>query len=245
MSIMTSLREWAIKNEIWKLKSWRVFLEKDLVPFYKIAWTLNEFYNFLKSDKICGKSALADIEDEKLRNKIRVAIYGGVEQDLENSFAKFMFEHFGICAQNAPSFEESIEHYRAWGDGVKISVNPHSWINSIPIDKLVDKLSDLIKWRLCEKLGVTLSEIGIQDSYPYRPIDEIDINTLLPEPGEEPKELISLINEFRQRAVDLAIGRNPFTTFVYYVRTIPLLALMGFLECDINDILQNYLIFSG
>ena len=239
---MTSLREWAIKNEVWKPRSWKTFLEEDLVTFYKLVWTLNELYTFLKSEKVCGKPALADIEDERLKDKVRVAIYGGVEQDPENSFAKFMYEYFGICAENAPSFEESVEHYRNWGDGVKVSIIP-SWISSIPIEDLKSKLSDLIVWSFCRELGIKMSEIGLKDSYPYDPLESIEIVTLLPDPGEEPKELISLINKLKQKAVDLAVGRNPFTTFVYYSRAIPVLALMEFLECDINEVatLTNFL----
>ncbi|MHA1594868.1 MAG: hypothetical protein ACTSXX_09020 [Candidatus Baldrarchaeia archaeon] len=239
---MTSLREWAIKNEVWKPRSWRAFLEKYLVPFYKVAWTLNELYQLLKSEKVCGKATLSDIEDDKLREKIRVAIYGGVERDPETSFAKFMYEHFGICAEHAQSFEESIEHYKNWGDGVKVSI-VNSWISSIPIGELVERVHDLIRWNLCRELGIELSEIGLNNSYPYGPIETIDVTTLLPESGEEPKKLISLVNEFRQKAVDLAIGANPFTTFTYYVRAIPVPALIEFLGCDINDIanLANFL----
>lgn len=236
---MTSLREWAVKNEVWKPESWKVFLENDLVPFYKMAWTLNNLY--LSFIKICEKPALVDIEDEKLKNKVRVAIYGGVEQDPENSFAKFMYEYFGICAENASSFEESIEHYRSWGDGIKVSITK-SWIRSIPIGDLTNKLHELIIW-ISGQLGVKLSDIGLKDSYPYGPLESVDVTTLLPEPGEEPKELISLINKFRQKAVDLAIGANPFTTFIYYTRAIPMPVLMNFLGRDINDVtnLTNFL----
>lgn len=238
MEAKASLREWAKENRVWELKTWRIFQERDLVPFYKYAFTLNLFYDFLKSEKICGKSSLMDIDDETLRDKIRVAIYGGVEpdKDLNNSFAKFMSDNFGICAENAPSFEESIKHYQSWGDGIKVSVNPNSWINSIPIGNLVDKLKDLIQWNLCRELGIKLAEIGIQDSYPYAPLDAVEGNTLLPQLGDKPEKLISLINEFRQKAVDLSIGVNPFMTFVSYTRTIPLLVLKEFLECDMNKV---------
>ena len=114
MGIQTSLREWVKENKVWKPENWRTFLKKDLAPLYRQAYTLNTLYEFLKSEKICGKSSLADIEDKILRNKIRVTIYGGVEpnKDLNMSFAKFMYDNFGICAENAPSFEESIEHYK-------------------------------------------------------------------------------------------------------------------------------------
>ena len=242
---MTSLREWAIKNEVWKPKNWKEFLI-ELVSFYKLAWQLNQLYEFLKSDKICGKPALADIEDEKLRNKIRAAIYGGVEQNPESSFAKFMYEYFGICAENATSFEESIKHYESWGDSIKVSVNQNSWINSISIGSLVDKLMYLIHW-LCEELGIKLSEIGIQESYLYPPLEAIKSDDLLPQPSEKPEKLIQLMNNFKQKALDLSISVNPFTTFVFYSRIIPLRVLMEFLECDINKVtkLANFMGLKG
>jgi len=238
VGIQTSLREWVKENKVWKPENWRTFLEKDLAPLYRQAYTLNTLYEFLKSEKICGKSSLADIEDKILRNKIRVTIYGGVEpnKDLNMSFAKFMYDNFGICAENAPSFEESIEHYKQWGDGVKVSVHQNSWINSIPIESLLDKLRTLINWNLCRELGINLSDIGIQESYPYPPRELIEPETLLPQPSEKPEKLVSLLNDFKQRALDLSIGVNPFTTFVFYSRTIPLLALMEFLQCDMNKV---------
>ncbi|CAD7769828.1 hypothetical protein AIOGIFDO_00693 [Candidatus Methanoperedenaceae archaeon GB37] len=236
MSMRTSLREWAKENKVWEPKTWRIFLEKDLVPFYKQAYTLNALHEFLKSEKICGKSSLADIEDETLKNKIRVAIYGGVEpnKDFSTSFAKFMYDNFGICAENAPSFEESIKHYESWGDGIKVSINPNSWVNSIPIGNLVDELKSLIQ-RFCDKLNIKLSEISIQESYPYHPFKVIEPDTLLPQAGEKPEKLVSLINEFKQKALDLSIGVNPFTTFVFYSRTIPLVALMRFFDLNEDD----------
>lgn len=241
MQPKTSLREWAKENKVWEPKNWRAFLERDLVPFYRQAFILNALYEYLKSEKICGKSSLADIEDETLRNKLRVIIYGGVE-DLNTSFAKFMYETFGVCAENAHSFEESIKLYESWGDSIKISVNPNSWINSIPIGNLVNKLRDLI-WNLCKGLGIKPSELGIQESYPYPPFNIIEPDALLPKAGEEPEKLISLINDFKQKALDLSIGVNPFTTFVFYSRTIPLLVLMEFLECNVDEAtkLANFL----
>jgi len=243
MQQKTSLREWAKEKEIWEPKNWRIFLEKDLAPFYKQqVFNLNMLYEYLKSEKICGKSSLADIEDEVLRNKVRVTIYGGVEEGVDKSFAKFMYDNFGICAENASSFEESIKHYENWGDGIKVSVNPKSWINSIPIGDLLYKVRDLIQ-DLCRKLGIKLSEIGIQESYPYTPFETIEPDTLLPQAGENPEKLISLLNNFKQKALDLSIGVNPFVTFVFYSRTIPLRALMEFLECDMDKItkLANFL----
>jgi len=241
MQLSLSLKKWAIDNKIWEPYSWKIFLEKDLVPFYKQAFILNEFYNFLKSEKVCGKNSLRDIEDEILRNKIRVAIYGGAENPA-TSFAKFMYEYFGIHAENASTFEESIKYYESWGDSIKISVHDKSWIKSIPIENLVSKLQSIIS-EICSKIGIRLSEVGIQETYPWSPSGIIEPDLLLPNPGEKPEKLISLINEFRQKAVDLSIGINPFITFVFYTRIIPLLSLMKFLECDIDKLtkLANFL----
>jgi len=244
MGARTSLREWVKENKVWEPKTWRIFLEKDLVPFYRQAYILNVLYKFLKSKKICGRPSLADIEDETLKNKGRVAIYGGVEpnKDFNTSFAKFMYDNFGICAESAPSFEESIKHYESWGDGIKVSVNPNSWINSIPIGNLVDTLESLIQ-RFCDKLNIKLSEMGIQKSYPHLSLEAIEPDSLLPQAGEKPEKLIELINNFRQKALDLSIGVNPFMTFIFYSRTIPLPVLMKFLECDIDKVtkLANFL----
>ena len=92
-------------------------------------------------------------------------------------------------------------------------------------------------------MNIKLSEISIQESYPYPPSEAIEPYTLLPQVGEKPEKLVSLMNEFKQKALDLSIGCNPFMTFVFYTRTIPLLVLMEFLECDIDKVtkLANFL----
>jgi hypothetical protein len=230
-----SLREWARNNKIWEPTSWRTFVEKDLVPFYRQAFILNEFYNFLKSEKVCGKNSLKDIEDEVLRNKIRVAIYGGAENPA-TSFANFMYYYFGLCAENASSFEESIKLYESWGDSIKISVRDNPWVSSIRITDLLYTLRSIID-KICSKIGIKLSGMGI-DEKSYHPLEIIEPDALLPQAGEKPEKLISLINEFKQKAVELSIGVNPFTTFVYYSRAIPLLALKEFLGCDIDKVIE-------
>jgi hypothetical protein len=232
-----SLRDWARKNEVWEPETWKSFLKDDLAQFYECAFVLNSLHEFLKSEKICGKSSLSDIKDETMRDKIRTVIYGGVEADsnLNNSFAKFMYETFGVCANDAPSFEESIKQYGSMGDNIKVSVNPDSLMGSIPLKGLVDKLDSLIRNKLCDELGIELAEIGLQVDYPCHPITATEPDTLLPQSDESPKELVSLINGFRQKAMDMSIGVNPFTTFVFYARTIPLRVLMEFLGCDVRQ----------
>jgi len=233
-----SLREWARENKIWEPNSWKIFLEKYLVPFYKQAFILREFYNFLKS--VCIKDSLKDIKDDVLRDKIKVAIYGGAD-DPKTSFAKFMFDYFGLCAENASTFDESIKYYEHFTDSIKVNVR-YAWINSIQIDSLTNILSDLI-WIICKKkLKIDLLELGIQDSS-YIPLEiaedkEKKLATLLPQAGERPEKLVSLINEFRQNALNLLIGINPFFTFVQYSRAIPLLVLKEFLGCDIDKVIE-------
>ena len=219
-----SLRDWARENEVWEPETWKSFLKEDLAQFYECAFVLNSLHEFLKSEKICGKSSLADIKDETMRDKIRTAVYGGVDADsnLNRSFAKFMYETFGVCANDAPSFKESIKQYGSMGDSIKVSVNPDSLMGSVPIKGLVDTLDGLIRNKLCDELGIELAEIGLQADYPCRPITVTEPATLLPQSDGSPKELVSLINNFRQKGMDMSIGVNPFTTFVSYAQTIPL-----------------------
>jgi len=236
-----SLREWARNTKIWELKSWDIFLKDYIVPFYRQTYILMKFYDFLKSEKIIGKGSLADIDDEILRNKIRVAIYGGAENP-ETSFAKFMYDKFGLCAENLNSFEESIKMYENLLDGIKISINPNSWINKIKIKDLKDTTFNIIQY-ISNKLGLRLKDLGIPEDYPYDPVKDIEPESLLPLPGENPEKLISLINEFVQGSINLSFFINPFTTFILYSRAIPLSVLRDFLDCDIGKIedLANFL----
>ena len=236
-----SLREWARENKIWELKSWEIFLKDYIVPFYRQTYILMKFYNFLNSPEIIGKSSLADIDDEILRNKIRVAIYGGAENP-ETSFAKFMYDLFGLCAENVHSFEESIKMYENHGDGIRVSINQNSWIYKINIKALKDRTFNIIQY-ISNNLGLRLEDLGIPEDYPYDPIKDMVPEYLLPLPGENPEKLISLVNEFVQRSINLSFFVNPFTTFILYSRAIPLSVLRDFLDCDIEKIknLANFL----
>jgi len=236
-----SLREWARKIKIWELKSWDIFLKDYIVPFYRVTYILMKFYDFFKSEKIIGKVSLADIDDEILRNKIRVAIYGGAENP-ETSFAKFMYDLFGLCAENVHSFEESIKMYEKLGDGIKVSINSNSWIYKIDIKGLKDTTFNIIQY-ISNNLGLRLKDLGIPEDYPYDPVKDIEPESLLPLPGGNPEKLISLINEFVQRSINLSFFVNPFTTFILYSRAIPLYILRDFLDCDIEKIkdLANFL----
>jgi|GEM_PF-924752 len=236
-----SLREWARENKIWELKSWEIFLKDYIVPFYRQTYILMKFYNFLNSPEIIGKSSLADIDDEILRNKIRVAIYGGAENP-ETSFAKFMYDLFGLCAENVHSFEESIKMYENHGDGIRVSINQNSWIYKINIKALKDRTFNIIQY-ISNNLGLRLEDLGIPEDYPYDPIKDMVPESLLPLPGENPEKLISLINEFVQMSINLSFFVNPYTTFILYSRAIPLSVLRDFLDCDIEKIknLANFL----
>ena len=228
---MESLREWAREKRVWELGAWKSFLQDDLVPFYILAYDLNRFNNLLQG--LNGK-ALIDI-DEELREKIRVCLYGGIGpgQDVNRSFAKFMFDYFGIYAQEPLS----LQTYELLGNEVKISFKQDSWIASIQIDNLRKKVEDIIE-KLKEKLGVTFEAMGLL-KFPIRPVNSIDDpSTLLPKPGEEPQTLLLLVKDFRQRAVNLSIGVNPFMTFMFYVRAIPIRVLREFLGCGPDELTE-------
>jgi len=235
-----SLREWARKNKICELKSWEIFLNDYIVPFYRQTYILMKFYDFLNSPEIKGKSSLADI-DKIPKEKIKAAIYGGAENP-ETSFAKFMFDIFGLCAENVHSFEESIKMYENYGDKIKVSINQNSWIYKINIYELKNTTFDIIRY-ISDKLGSRLKDLGIPEDYLYDPVKDIEPESLLPLPGENPEKLISLINEFVQRSINLSFFVNPFTTFILYSRAIPLSVLRDFLDCDIEKIknLANFL----
>jgi len=235
-----SLREWAKENKIWELKSWEIFLKDYILPFYRQTYILKKFYDFLNSPEIIGKSSLADI-DKIPKEKIRVAIYGGAENP-ETSFAKFMYDLFGLCAENVNSFEESIKMYENYGDTIKVSINQNSWIYKIKINDLKDTTFNIIQ-NIINNLDLKLKDLGIPEDYLYDPVKDIEPESLLPLPGENPEKLISLINEFVQRSINLSFFVNPFTTFILYSRAIPLSVLRDFLDCDIEKIkdLANFL----
>jgi len=54
MQSKASLRDWAKENKVWEPKSWRIFLERDLVPFYRQAFILNMLYEYLKVREFVG-----------------------------------------------------------------------------------------------------------------------------------------------------------------------------------------------
>ncbi|RLG57164.1 MAG: hypothetical protein DRN95_05860 [Candidatus Hydrothermarchaeota archaeon] len=235
---MGSLREWAREKRVWKLDAWKSFLQDNLVPFYSLAYDLNRFNNLLQG--LNGK-ALIDI-DEELREKIRVCLYGGIGpgQDVDRSFARFMFDYFGMCTQGASTLDESTQSYE-FGDEVKISFKQDSRIASIQIRDLWLKVGNIIE-QLSKELGVTFEAMGLlksPNSVLPQPVGSIDDpSTLLPQPGEEPERLLSLVNDFRQRAVNLSIGVNPFMTFMFYVRAIPIRVLREFLGCDPDELTE-------
>ncbi|MHA1756505.1 MAG: hypothetical protein ACTSVV_07030, partial [Promethearchaeota archaeon] len=235
-----SLKEWARKHKIYNLENWIPFLKDYLIPFFKDVFKLKKFYDFLKGEEICQKESLRDIENDSLKEKIRVAIYGGVDQDkkdFKNSFAKFMFDIFGICAEDSQKFEDSIEYYENFGDNIKLTIR-NSWIDDIQINELYWILIALIR-NISNKLDVKLSDFSIiEKNYSYEPNDIINPEDLLIKPNEKPDDLMSLYNNFRQKAFNLSIGVNPFTTFIYFCRSIPLIILIDFLKCDVNDMIE-------
>ena len=143
-----TLHKWTIEHKIWETESWRSFLEKHIKPFYWNAPVLKELYNYLLNLSLIIRErgvgfTLKDIEDEVLKEKIKVALYGGVEVDLQRFFAKFMFDYFGLGVEGAENFEDSIREYRRRRGQARIDVKV-SWIsrNAIEnINRLVENLN--------------------------------------------------------------------------------------------------------
>jgi len=220
----TSLRSWAIENRVWEPSTWEKFLREYLVPLYKDAWTITIICLELK-EKVNGKEP-ASIEDIDLRERIRAALYGGVEKDPKNSYAKFMYDYFGVKVEGTRSFEESVELYKRYGDLVKIHMGSYCDY----IFTLSNSLEKAIRI-MAEKLKRSPEELGLTKDYKPEVKREPDfLKQRLPKPGEKAEKLVSLINSFRKHAVNLAIGHNPYTTFIYYIRLIPVPFLKKFLE---------------
>jgi len=234
----TSLRNWAIEKKIWKPESWKSFLENDLVPLYQDVLALNDFYNNFLKNKILKYSSLEDIEDENLKNKMRVAIYGGVKPNgnYDKSFAKFMFDTFGISANDAATFEGSIKQYEQFGDSIKITLNTNSWISKT-VPGTGYSYFHFLENTLNSLIAKISKDLGIQDyDQKYLQPLNVKIEDFLPQKNEKPEKLISFINDVKKKALNLSIGINPYITFIFYTKTIPLPTLKKFLECNIEDI---------
>jgi len=83
------------------------------------------------------------------------------------------------------------------------------------------------------KLKKSPEELGLTKDYKPEVERGPDyLKQLLPKPGEKAEKLVSLVNSFKKHAVDLAIGHNPYTTFIHYVRLIPVPFLKKFLGLE-------------
>ncbi len=196
---MKSLKEWAREKEIWKIESWREFVEQ-------LQDTLREARKILKIDKlfeeVAGKE-IGDITDERLKEKVMTALLGGMDSP-EKAFSKFMYEKFGIRFGEATSWEESVETYKRLGERARIKkayghigyVKNLTWDLKTIIEKFEEK-------------GLKLEQKEEED------IDPLDY---LPSRGERPEKLRELINTFIKKVSKLALGMNPFVTFVTFVR---------------------------
>ena len=245
MDSQTSLRKWAIENKVWEPKTWEKFLKEDIVPFYKDAYTIWKIYKFLydrfgKNGKYRDMT-LGDIKDidEVLYDKLVTAIYGGIgeNKDPNKSFAKFMYDVFGLQVADANTFEDSIKMYEEYGDCVRIVLNEERWVEKWYISYIVDTLYEIINQLCCEKIKMSPMNIGLvmDKNYKLNVSDLPDPSTLLPGVEESPDKLMNLFNRFLQKALDLLVGKNPFITFAFYVREIPLSVLAEFLNLNLDD----------
>ena len=221
-----SLQKWAREKEIWREEPWIEFLQNEVLPFYKVCEQLAKFSNFLRD---LNNAHLYELIEE-LKTKMKVALYGGIGEgkDPQKSFAKFMYRYFGVSAGQVKSFKESIENYRNFGESAQIYVRDTHLTH--PLSKrLKPPLQGLLRGSLKNHLN------GPHIDTPLTSID-VDSLSLLPNPGETPEKLINLVSNYKRQAIKLSIGVNPYTTFIFYSRAIPLAVLKDFLGCEWGDV---------
>ncbi|MGC9123866.1 MAG: hypothetical protein ACP5IB_07380 [Thermoplasmata archaeon] len=234
-----SLREWARQNKIWERDSWKQYLN-DLIEFYKDAYILKKLKDYLIeiSQKYNTLDDIRNQEGKEIYDKFKTMIYGGIGSgNINESFAKFMFEVFGIRTLNAKTFEDSIKFYEKYGDGITITIeNPWEmkpWIFLIDIDKIVNITKSIIV-SLSNDLKIILSQYNLNSDLDISNFSVKDIISYFPNPNDSPKKLIDLIYDFKQKGVALSIGINPFSTFLFYTRAIPMKMLIDFLDLESN-----------
>ena len=254
MSEQISLREWAIENKVWEPKAWEKFLKDDIVPFYKDAYTLWEIYEFLRDtiDKYENKT-LPEIreENELLYDKLVTAIHGGIwpNKDPNKSFAKFMYDTFGLQIKGGDTFKKSVEIYKSLGDLAEIEIGYLSLMSYFSPDYTITgdptgiiQILESIIFIISDKLNIDLKHLGLEkvsDFPQYRPLNKVSVEGFLPSQGESPELLQKLINGFFDRMENLLVGVNPYTSLIYYMRVIPLPVLAEFFNLDIEKNLSE------
>jgi len=191
-----SLQDWSKEIKIWKRESWQEYVNQivEILEICRQIESIDEFLNSLKGKEIY------EIE-EPLREKVETAIAGG--GSFKNSFAKFMFEKFGIHVGEEESFESSLECYKRYGTISRIN-KENAWSNE------VSYFSEKLKYVLdiFEEKGLEVPKISIS----------VNPEDFLPLKGEKPEKLVSLLNEFYQKCAEFIIGISPYTTFLSFVR---------------------------
>jgi hypothetical protein len=83
-----NLSEWTKENEVWKIESWKKFVEKYIVPLQRMGKKYQSIINFLS--QFSGK-LLESIEDKEIRERIEVAV-----ASTDEKFSEFIKKYFGI-----------------------------------------------------------------------------------------------------------------------------------------------------
>ena len=245
-----SLKGWVQNERPWEKETWEKFLKDGMIPFYEKAYKLYAIKKFLEG-KLAKYSSISEIPTER-KDKVNAAVYGGVkdgkEIEEEKSFARFMYETFGVSV-GGDSFEESIAEYSKEGEYSKLTVSDSSYLKKIDLDNIVSQTSSLIKAMVSSLYEKDLNEIFAEKSinikkYLYEPLaylpdrekeyeqDELEklyFEKFVPEPREDASEIVNLFEEFKEKAAKLIAGVNPYMTFAFYIRYIPLEVLCQFL----------------
>ncbi|MGC9193579.1 MAG: hypothetical protein ACP5FQ_06745 [Thermoplasmata archaeon] len=247
-----SLQKNVTEKGLYKKEAWKGYVEDYLLPFWKSAVDLKNFYDFLCSNSILAQPTISDIEDS-IRDQIRIAAFGGIgnkeapnSDSTEYPFAKFMFEYFGFSLEGEKSFSDRANLMMQWGDKLKVRFSGKSWINTIGIKGIIEDVRKIMD-SIMNGIGYEYdwyNDYGFT-YYNHSYKDQLNPREILPsKSGESPEKLINLLQEFKQRALNLAIGVNRYSTFIFLLKALPMIALFKFLSIDINNDEERKIIVS-
>ncbi len=224
-----------INRELWIIE----FIEEDLkeaISNLKDVCLLNEALSVLLSDGI----KLGDVEDTELKEKLIVAVLGGIKEgsyeEYSKSFANFMRKVFGVgivkegTRDIITSPKEMIEYVKIHSID-EIEIKKAGWGAIGEICYLIESAKSLCRY-ITSKLGSKddiCKDLSLRG--PSREEAAEIIKKALPSRGDkELKTLNEMFSKMRKALAILSIGSNKYLTSAYTVRFIPLRVLSEYVS---------------
>ncbi len=207
-------------------------LYSDLIELRKL---LNELRDLFDAFRRILPKRLNDINDDELKQRLITVIAGGItSDDASRSFARFMYDVFGVGVRRSGgllSFNEGIEYVIKYGDAVTVDTKWNVELRDV-IEEILRRINDFIYY--LRELKIINKENNESISYGKEKDDKYYISLIkkyVPSPNEKPKELIKLLIEIRRQLIELTVGsKSSFLKFLYVLRFIPLVALLRTLQ---------------